>query len=101
MPDVAGTYTLTGDPSGLLVIDSHSGIEVSGRYGEDKSSLVNTIQGKFLTGDQCNVLSGTFKNTEYETTGDFTYTFFSDGSGFSGTWKDTNGYSGGWDGIKR
>jgi hypothetical protein len=101
MPSVEGSYTLTGDPSGLLVIDSHSGNQVSGRYGEDAGSLVNTIEGTFLTGDQCNVLSGTFTNNEHNTSGQFTYHFSNDGVLFAGTWLDNAGYSGNWDGTQR
>src|SRR4051812_17847015 len=75
VPSVIGAYTLTGNPAGLLVIDSQSGTAIAGRYGADGNALVNTIQGTI----QCTVLSGTFKNTQYSTEGTFQYTFSDDG----------------------
>jgi hypothetical protein len=99
VPNAVGTYTLTGNPSGVLAIDSVTGNRVVGRYGANENSLINTIEGNFLTGEKCNVLTGTFKNTAYNTTGQFTYTF--SGSGFVGTWTDHLGFTGSWNGTKR
>jgi hypothetical protein len=100
VPNVVGKYTLTGEPSGLLVIHSQSGNHVSGRYGKDENSMVNNIEGDFSTGDQCNVLSGTFENTQYNTKGTFKYTFSGNGDSFSGSWRDNKGYTGSWSGTR-
>lgn len=102
MPNVVGRYTLTGNPSGLLVIDSHSGNHVVGRYGPNESSLVYTIEGNFLTGDKCNVLSGTFGPTGHNPSGKFTYTFSGNGASFSGNWRTDNGSASDiWNGTRR
>jgi hypothetical protein len=102
VPNVVGNYTLTGEPSGLLVIDSQSGSHIVGRYGQDENTLVSSIEGDFLTGDQCNVLSGTFENTQYNTKGIFIYTFSGDGASFTGSWRHHDGqYSGSWSGTRK
>ena len=102
VPQVAGQYTLTGNPSGLLVIDAQRGAHVTGRYGNDANSLVNAIEGDFGTGDQCHILRGTFANTQYHTSGIFQYTFSNAGTRFSGSWRHHDGqYSGTWDGTRQ
>jgi Domain of unknown function (DUF4189) len=60
------------------------------------NSLVNTMQGSL----QCNVLSGTFENTEYKGTGEFQYTFSDDGASFTGSWQGNKGYTGSWSGYR-
>ena len=98
VPNVVGVYTLTGNPSGLLVIDSQSGTAIQGRYGTNSNSLVNPIQGSF----RCNVLTGTFNNTQYRTQGAFQYTFANDGASFTGSWRHHDGrYSGNWSGTRK
>jgi hypothetical protein len=96
VPNVVGQYNLSGARAELLVIDSQSGNHVVGRYGTDGNSLVNTIEGDL----QCNVLSGTFRNTVYNTTGTFSYTFSGDRASFSGSWQDNKGFTGSWSGTR-
>lgn len=101
VPDVSGTYILTGEPKGILVL-SQSGNHVTGSYGNDATSLVNTVEGDFTPGDECLVLSGKFKNTAYKTSGKFKYTFSSDGTSFTGSWgNDQDRYTGGWNGTRK
>ena len=102
-PTVVGQFTLTGNPSGLLVIRSQSGNHVEGNYSNDAGSLVNTVKGdfKFAIDDQC-TLEGTFENKQYKTNGKFTYIFTKDGTRFSGTWRHADGgLSGTWNGTKK
>ncbi|MEK7724398.1 MAG: hypothetical protein AAB336_08635 [Acidobacteriota bacterium] len=90
VPKISGTYSTSGDPVGIMVIDYQNGSYVSIKYGKDENSLVNRFEGNF----NCNVLSGTFTNTIYNSTGTFKYEFSNDGSTFSGTWWNKGGGEG-------
>jgi hypothetical protein len=98
VPDIIGMYITAGDPTGLLRFDTQNGNHVTGKYGSEEDFMGNTIEGTF----QCNVLTGTFTNTAYQTTGTFTYTFARDGSSYLGKWRnDEGGASGTTSGRRR
>ena len=96
-PTISGIYLTFGDPVGVMVIDRQNGNYISLRYGKDENSLVNRMEGTF----KCNVLTGTFTNTVYNSTGTFEYRFAADGSSFTGTWWNSGGGSGNTSGTKR
>jgi hypothetical protein len=83
VPNVAGTYSTTGDPVGIMVL-VQDGTRVTGKYGKDQNSLLSTLEGEL----KCGVLTGTFMNTIYAITGKFTYTFTEDGMSYSGIWRN-------------
>ena len=102
-PSVIGTYKMELDkyPAGVLKIESQSGNEVIGKYGDEKQPK-NIISGKFSEGRDCKVLEGTFTNKDYNSIGGFKFTFSSDGSSFSGTWWHSDkSRSGSWTGTRK
>ncbi|MGI9550123.1 MAG: hypothetical protein ACR2MT_02895 [Aurantibacter sp.] len=84
----SGTFNTQYGPITLR----HSGGSISGTYYEGKATVSGSLNGLVLTGTW----------TQTNGSGDFVFTFSSDGSSFDGKWRSKNGttWSENWDGAR-